>query len=78
MSYLSINQSCFIRTIYCFSPVNKYGYYLTGDLAILERQVLNYISNQLRQNGLQQLSGPDMVKRFIAVSFLCAGQFISV
>jgi seryl-tRNA synthetase len=43
---------------------------MSGDLAILEQKIINYVSDQLRQNGLQQLAGPDMVKSFIAVSML--------
>ena len=42
---------------------------MSGDLAVLEQKILNFVTDHLRLKGLQQLAGPDMVKPVIAVGF---------
>ena len=54
----------------CFSNVGDKAYYLTGRLAILEQELIDYFSSQLADNGTTFILAPEMFKTAVVVCFV--------
>lgn len=57
-----------VCVLFCYvSSVSDGAYYLSEDLATLERHLVDSLTDRLRAECLQQMICPDMVKSVLAV-----------
>ena len=75
-SYMHMKLLCSMKlhttffTSFLFSPVSDGAYYLRNETAILELDLIDMVSEILRQHEITQFSNPDMVKTLVMVSFI--------